>query len=38
MQCICYAYDDPDYVSCLQSECGKGYSCEFPDLVVVVAR
>ena len=25
--CYCYAYDDPAYVSCLQSECGKGYSC-----------
>jgi hypothetical protein len=29
MECYCFAYDDPDYVSCLQSECGKGYACEF---------
>ncbi|KAK0647143.1 hypothetical protein B0T16DRAFT_493977 [Cercophora newfieldiana] len=26
MECICYSYDDPDFVSCLQAECGRGYS------------
>ncbi|KAK4445286.1 hypothetical protein QBC34DRAFT_165614 [Podospora aff. communis PSN243] len=26
MECFCFAYDDPDYVSCMQSECGKGYA------------
>ncbi|KAK3321768.1 hypothetical protein B0H66DRAFT_180595 [Apodospora peruviana] len=26
LACGCYAYDDPDYVSCLKSECGRGFS------------
>jgi uncharacterized membrane protein YgcG len=36
MDCLCYAYDDPDYVSCMQSECGRGYACGFlvPDIRV----